>query len=339
MQKTHKKKFATLKDVAQKIDVSPITVSRVFNPKTRNMVKEETCKKVLAAAAELGYSPNAFAKGLISQQTNIIAVILGKEISLYYGSVLKKLIFQAQKIGKQILVFCTDPNLGLEGVIEKVYNYRVDAIIITSAATKGDIVDFDTINKIPIILFDRKTQVNTVSAIWANNYQGAQLAADLFIDRGCTNLAYISGDLNASTELERKIGFIDRLNERGIAIQHVIDGDYFYESGYRNAIELFRKTKNIDGIFCAQDIIAMGVIDALRLELKLSVPQDVSVIGFENDPMGKLPAYQLTSLKQPLDEMIENLVQIIEHVSEDAGLRISKEYPMEIIHGETVKQP
>lgn len=338
MQKHHGNKFATLKDVAERANVSPITVSRVFNPLTRDKVKEATCKKVLAVAQELGYYPNAFAKGLISKQTNIIAVILGSEISQYYSTVLKRFIFQAQKIGKQVLVFCIDPRQGLQHVIEKVYKYRVDAIIVTSAATQYDIVDFDTANKIPVILFDRKAGNHSASSVWTNNYQGAQLAADLFIDSGCQHIAYISGDLNASTETERKKGFVDRLQERGTPLQCCVDSDYSYEIAYQSALELFRRSPDTDAIFCAQDIIAMGVMDALRIELKLNIPQDVSIIGFENDPMGKLPAYRLTSLKQPLDNMLEDLIQIVERVCEDPALIISNEYPMEIVPGNTVRQ-
>lgn len=338
MQKNSGNKFATLKDVAEKAGVSPITASRVFNPSTRDKVKEATCKKVLAVAQELGYYPNAFAKGLISSQTNIIAVILGSEISQYYSTVLKRFIFQAQKIGKQVLVFCIEPKTGLQQVIEKVYKYRVDAIVVTSAATCNDVVNFDAINKIPVILFDRKADNQSASSVWTDNYQGAQLAADLFIDSGCQHIAYISGDLNASTEGARKQGFIDRLRERGIPLQCCIDSDYFYDSGYQSALQLFQQYPDIDAIFCAQDIIAMGVMDALRIELKLKIPEDVSIIGFENDPMGKLPAYRLTSLKQPLDSMLEDLIQIVERVCEDPGLVVSWEYPMEIVPGKTIRQ-
>ncbi|GAA0182939.1 LacI family DNA-binding transcriptional regulator [Clostridium sediminicola] len=326
-------KFATLSDVAKLANVSTITASRVYNPKWKGKVRETTVEKVHKAAKELGYNPNGIARSLISQKTNIIAVVIGPNIGFFYERVLTKLIFKIQATGRQALIFVADPSVGMEAVVAQVHHYRVDAIIVTSPATRSNIMNYFTNSKIPIILFNRAISNTNASAVWSDTIKAVDEVADFLVLNGHKFIGCVSGEKKA----ERNEAFIEKLKEYNKKPVYIYEGDYSYESGYKAAIQMLTASNPPDAIFCAGDDMAMGVLDAARIEMGLNIPEDLSVIGFDDNPVAKKPAYDLTTVRQPVHEMIDATIEIIEELLENPEKQILKKIKMELVIRSTVK--
>lgn len=324
--------FPTLKDVAKYADVSPITVSRVFNPKWKGKVRQSTVDKVLDAAKELGYNPNGIARSLNSQKTNVIAVVMGVETGQFYKDVLLRLIDKIQASGRQALVFVADPAIGMKKVVQQVNQYRVDAIIVTSPATKANIMNYFTNSKIPLIVFNRKVMNSNASAVWSNTIKAVNRIADLLVDNGYKNIGFISG----KAESERNESFIKKLKEYNVTPIHNIEGDYTYKSGYELAIQMINSNKVPDVIFCSCDNMALGAMDAVKLRFGLDVPKDIGIIGFDDNCVASLQSYDLTTMRQPLDAMIDYTIEIIEELLENPSKQILKEFDMELVIRSTV---
>ena len=141
--------------------------------------------------------------------------------------------------------------------------------------------------------------------------------ANLLLDTGHQKLAYIAGQPNASTNTDREKGFTDRLRERGVTSWLREQGDFTYQSGYEAAMRLLCRQDRPDAIFAAGDNMALAAMDAARYGLGLRVPEDVSIIGFDDIPMSSWPAYQLTTVAQQVDQMVNETIQLILDKIED----------------------
>jgi DNA-binding LacI/PurR family transcriptional regulator len=192
-----------------------------------------------------------------------------------------------------------------------VLQYRVKGIIITSASLSSRMARACRENGTPVVLFNRYIPNTPTWAVSCDNVRGAREVADLLLDNKHTKIAYIGGNPNTSTNRDRKSGFVDRLAERGKKPVLVTDRTYSYEWGYEAASQFVRPSK-INAVFCANDIIALGVIDAIRNELKARIPDDISVIGFDDIPQASWPSYSLTTMRQPVDEMIDVAVNLLD---------------------------
>lgn len=312
-------KYPTLKDVAELAGVSPITVSRVFNQKWSGKVKEETVTKVSEAARKLGYSPNQLARSLNGERTNIIAVVTGEKTGIFYDELLHKLTTKIQKTGQQALVFVADPAYGIERIVEQVNQFRVDAIIVTSPALKSDIMNFFINTKRPIVLFNRYIEQSTASAVWSDGVMGMKILIDFLKENAYKDVVFVTGPTDGHNELERDMAFIREMTNEGMPLMKVLDGDYTYESGYDLTIKLFNEGMKPEIIVCSGDNMAFGAMDALRMELGLRVPEDVSVVGFDDNPVAKLRSYDLTTIHQPFDKMIDATIEVVDRLLEDPG--------------------
>lgn len=297
-------------DVARQANVSQSTVSRVFSNNSPN-VSEKARQRVLKAAYELGYQPNAIARMMSTRQTNIIGLVMSTITSPFYPYVLEKFLENLQAIDLQVLVFTSSSTQSVEDILPLVLQYQVDALIITSARLSSDMAKMSMDSGTPVILFNRSVKDPNMSAICADNIAGGRLVADILLDSGHEELAFIAGIQNTSTSQDRERGFSMRLAERGYTDWQRVQGAYTYETGYSATQDLLSQKDYPDAIFCANDIMALGAIDAIRAQ-GLSVPDDISVIGFDNIPMAGWGAYQLTTISQEVDKMIEQTINLMQ---------------------------
>ncbi|MEQ8675276.1 MAG: LacI family DNA-binding transcriptional regulator [Aggregatilineales bacterium] len=303
-------KKSTSIEVAKLAGVSQSTVSRVFSNNSPN-VSEETRQRVLNAADELGYQPNIIARMMSTRQTNIIGIVMATITSPFYPYVLEKFLKALQAIDRQVLLFTASPDQSVDDILPLVLQHQVDALIITSATLSSDMVEECERSGTPVILFNRYVSETQVSAVCADNVAGGQLIADLLVDSGHSRFGYIAGQQNTSTNTDRQRGYTERLRERGITDIMIAEAGYTYESGYEAAKSLLRSAQmRPDAIFCANDIMALGAIDAAR-ELKLNIPYDVSIVGFDDIPMAGWGAYNLTTVSQEVDEMIDATITLM----------------------------
>jgi DNA-binding LacI/PurR family transcriptional regulator len=288
-------------EVARQAGVSQSTVSRVFS--ARDSVASETVSRVQEVALKLGYKPNALASSLITRRTNMIGLVMAEITSPFYPYVLEKFTQQLHDLGQQVLLFSTGPSKDVDDVLPDVLRYKVDGLIIANAVLGSALVDTVVRLGTPMLLFNRYVQGANASTVSCDNIVGGRLVADLLLDTGHTRLAYIAGKANTSTNLDREAGFTQRLRERGYGALLREQANYTYETGFEAARRLLVADDRPDAIFCANDIMALGAIDAAR-EVCISIPDQLSVIGFDDIPAASWGAYALTTVRQPVDTMI-----------------------------------
>jgi len=159
-------------------------------------------------------------------------------------------------------------------------------------------------------LFNRYMPNAHVGAVCCDNTAGGRLVADLLLDAGHHHLAYIAGSENASTNRDREQGFDDRLRERGCDTWLREQGQYTYESGYAALARLVDQHVALDAVFCANDIMALGALDCAR-DSGIKIPDDLSIIGFDDIPQAGWSSYALTTIRQPVDQMIDATIAML----------------------------
>jgi DNA-binding LacI/PurR family transcriptional regulator len=304
------------KDVAKLAGVSQSSVSRVFFGGAG--VSEKTRKNVLAAAEELGYSPNEFARSLITNTTKIIGLVMKGIKNPFYPQVLKEFTTHFKKLGYSILFVHTNNEEIQKEDIEMLLNYNVAGVIITDASLSLRVTEDFKKNKIPLVFFNRKVDKQAFFSVCTNNLEASRQIADYLINKGCSDLVYISGDRNTSTSIEREKGFFEVIKNVHLTYQRY-DSDYSYEGGYNTAKTIIKNGNIPSAFFVANDIMALGVLDALR-ENSILVPSVTKVVGFDNIDMAGWPIYSLTTWEQPISEMVEETVKyVISEIEEYTG--------------------
>lgn len=298
-------------DVAERAKVSQSTVSRVFSDNSPN-VAPATREKVLQAARELGYRPNVIARMMSRRETNIIGIVMGDITSPFYPYVLDKFLQQFQALDKHVLLFTVAEGQSIDDILPLVLQYQVDGLIVTSATMSSEMADEYARSGTPVVLFNRVVKDSHVSAVCTDNVAGGRMIADLLLDNGHERLAYIAGPSDTSTNNERERGFAERLMSRGCQRWRRAQSNYTYESGYEAALSFFNQGPPPDAIFCANDIMAIGAMDAARSQ-GYRVPEDMSIVGFDNIPMASWQAYNLTTVGQEVDVMINKTLDILMH--------------------------
>ncbi|WP_078380673.1 LacI family DNA-binding transcriptional regulator [Sutcliffiella halmapala] len=329
------KKKVTALDVARLAGVSQPTVSRVFGSETN--VTEKKRRLVLDAAEKLGYQPNAIARGLITNKTQMIGIVMRNVQNPFYPEVLEKFYAKLTKKGYHLLFISSENNQIEEPEIRQLIEYHVEGVIITDALLSSSAEERFIQNDIAVVLFNRYISDANYNAVYCDNFLAGYQIGEYLVEKGHKNLAFISGPPNTSTTVDRKSGFAKALIEGGISDFYTEEGNYTYEGGYQAALRLMNKHKNIDGIFCGNDITAFGAMDAIRSK-GLSIPEDISIIGFDDIKMSNWSSYSLTTWKQPVDQMVESTVDVlITHINNDCETPKVNSLKGELIERDTVR--
>lgn len=296
-------KLPSSKEVAALANVSQATVSRVFNGHPN--ITEKTRRRVLEAAEALGYHPNAMARSLTLKRSNLIAIVSIDVVNPHYNAMINKVANRIQKIGREPLYFVSPHEKNLDEIIAQVLQYRVDAIIVLSAAVSSHMAAECEKIQTPIVVFNKYTVNKNVMTVCSDNVRAGWIAANHLYEKGYRNFAFIGSNTFSGTSKDRLRGFQDALYEKGIenCITQMVP--YTYEAGASAVRTIFNEQKNIDAIFCAGDILALGAIDVIRYEYGLKIPQDIAIIGFDNIEAASWPPYLLTTLEQQIDKMLD----------------------------------
>jgi len=299
----------TIVEVAAAAGVSVSAVSRAFSPAAS--CSEKMRAKVLAAAEQLGYQPNRLARGLKSR-SSLIGILLTDFDNPWYLPILKHFSELIQARNCHCLLVNTDGEQGLQESLELVMQYRVDGLIVTSASLPETLAKACRDQQTPVVCFSRSSASPYASAVYCDNIASGQMAADLFLDAGYLRPAFVSGPLGASATLERQRGFIGRLVERGCHSWQLAEGgQYSYDAGFEAACQLLKASEPPDALFFADDIMACGGMDAARYEFGLAVPEQIGVIGVDDIRLASSRAYQLTTIRQPLEQMVDTTVELL----------------------------
>jgi DNA-binding LacI/PurR family transcriptional regulator len=302
------KKNYTSEDVAAMAGVSQSTVSRVFAGGAN--VSEKKRKKIMEVAEKLNYQPNAQARSLITRKTHIIGIVMRNIRDPFYSAVLEIFYNRFAPLGYHLIFIHSENEEIQEKEITKLLEYNVEAAIITDAILSSNAAQKLERNDINVVLFNRYSKNAKSSAVFCDNYMAAKQIALYLVETGHQYFAFISGPINTSTTIDRLKGFEEVLKEKNIKNFVIQTGNYTYEGGFKATQELLAKHRKVDCIFCVNDITAIGAMDAIRT-MGLKIPDDISVVGFDNiRPSGWAP-YTLTTWEQPLEEMVTSTVEII----------------------------
>jgi DNA-binding LacI/PurR family transcriptional regulator len=295
--------------VAKKAGVSQSAVSRVFTPGAS--ASRATIDKVKKAANDLGYRPNVLARAMVSGKSRIIGVVVAYLENQFYPEALERLSNSLQAQGYHVLIFMAGKNMqSLDGVVEEILDYQVDGIVAASVAMSSTLAERCKFAGVPMVLFNRSQDLPSMSAVTSDNIAGGRKVAEFLISGNHKKIGYISGWEGASTQRDREAGFISCLANSGFTLHNRQVGNFVMEEAKEATRKMFSSDPP-DAVFVANDHMALAVMDTLRYELGLKIPQDVSVIGYDDVPASAWPAYDLTTVRQPVNKMVQETVEIL----------------------------
>lgn len=300
----------TVLDVAKVAGVAPITVSRVIN--NSGYISQETKEKVEAAIIELGYVPNTLARGLRSKRTNSLALVVADITNPYFTSMARGVEDVAGSSGYSVIYCNTDESETKEDKYANILVQRqVDGVLLVPAGGNARTVKYLENNKIDVVVLDRRVPEKNTNLVYSDSVNGAKELTDLLIKLGHQQIAIITGPDNVSTSTDRVVGYRNSLEEAGLsANEQVYFGGFNQQTGYESTRIAMRSSQKPTAFFAANNFILIGVVKALR-ELNLKVPEDVSVVGFDDFPESMLIEPFFTVAIQPAYEMGQKAAELL----------------------------
>lgn len=308
---------ATLKEVAKLAGVSTSAVSRTFTPGAS--VSAETREKVLAATRLIGYQPNALARSLMTKRTELIGLVANNFDNPVFMEIFDLFTRRLQMSGRRPLLANLSGGASTEAALEMLLQYSVDGVIVASSTLPQQFVRACAEAHLPVVhVFGRPTAGGKapVHVVSPDNVQGGRLAGDELCKRGYRRIAFLGGPQTATSTEDRLSGLTESLTKHKLKPRTVIFAhSYSHEAGLILTRQLLRNG-GIDAVFCGDDNLAMGAIDACR-EAHVTVPGDMGIIGFNDMAIAAWPGYNLSTIHQPTADIItaavELVLRIIEH--------------------------
>ncbi len=307
-------KSATLKEIAQKLNISITTVSKAL--KDYADVSPSTKSAVVALAKKLNYSPNSFAVNLRTSESRLIGLIIPEVVHHFFSNVIKGIIAEAEKNGYLVIILQSNESADLERKqVNLLINKRVDGILISLSNESNDDEHLKEIltREIPLVQFDKISKLIPSSKVIINDQKAATEAVQHLIDQGCTKIAHIRGPENPQNAIDRFLGYKKTLELNKIkfdpTLVYTCKGAGFDE-GYEFMKQIICEHPDIDGVFAVTDMVAVGAITFLK-ESKINVPQQIAIIGFSNWFMSQVITPKLSSVDQPSFEMGVQAFQLL----------------------------
>jgi DNA-binding LacI/PurR family transcriptional regulator len=315
---------ATAKEVAVLAGVSVSAVSRTFTAGAS--VSTATREKVLAATRSLGYRPNALARSLMTKRTELIALISNAFDNPLFMEVFDLFTRRLQQRGRRPLFANLSGGVRTDVALEMLLKYSVDGVIVASSTLPPHFTEECAEAGMPVVqAFGRPGGTVSGNIVGADNLQGGRIAGAMLRDRGYKNIAFLGGPEAATSTVDRLRGLNESLAVSGLELCAVVYGhSYCHEAGFALMKQLLRNG-GIDAVFCGDDVLALGAIDACR-EAGARVPQDIGLMGFNDMAMAAWPSYNLTTIHQPVADIIitavELLLGIIDRSGENKSVRL-----------------
>ncbi len=316
------RKRATSYDVAELAGVSQSAVSRVFQDGAS--ASKDMRNRVMSAADKLGYRPNAIARGLITQRSNMVAVIISQQTNLYYPEVLFQLTQRFSDRGIRVLLFTLEHEGDIDSILETILQYRVDGIVTAALLSPQQVETIENAH-IPVIFYNRTLREVLVNSVRCDQEEGERWLVGELHAAGHRSYAIVSGPEDSPVSAERTTGALQKLEELGVEDVTVVSGDFGYQSGRLAVTKIMNRLDTPpDAIIVANDAMAIGCVDEVREAFGLKVPQDVSIVGFDGVGPARFAAYDLSTVRQPVGRMTEAAVSMLIDRIEDPDLSPEK---------------
>lgn len=298
-------KVVTIYDLAERLNLAPSTISRGLqnNPS----VHPKTRKKIHAAAEEMGYRSNTFARNLRKQQTNTMGVIVPRLNSYFISAMLAGIEKELNAAGYNMLI---TQSLELESNEAKyakaMLNNRVDGLLVVLASNTGSLQHFEeyTRHNIPVVFVDRVFENDDFDKVIINNRSAGYEMTCHLIDQGCTRIAHLTGNLSRNVYKDRKAGYQQALEEHNISFteQLVFETDLTEEEALTVAQQILAMEPRPDALFVANDMSAVICMKVFR-DAGLHIPDDIAIAGFNNDIVSRISEPMITTINYPGEEM------------------------------------
>jgi DNA-binding LacI/PurR family transcriptional regulator len=314
----------TLEEVARLAAVSTATVSRVVNRSPK--VRPDTRKAVEKAIARLGYVPNRAARSLVTKRTDTIALVVSESESRvfsdpFFPSIMQGISSAIADTELQLLLLLARGEREHVKVERYIRHGHVDGVILMSLHGEDPLPRALTEAGIPTVLSGRPRPGERLPYVDADNRGGARAATSHLLSAGRGKVATITGPLDMTVGVDRFEGYADALRDSGQRLRKglVEHGDFSKEAGARGMKALLRRHPALDGVFVANDPMAIGALETLQ-SLGRRVPDDVAVIGFDDVEDAASTNPPLTTVRQPLEVMTEAMAELLLRRIDDAGV-------------------
>jgi DNA-binding LacI/PurR family transcriptional regulator len=317
-------KQITIVDIAQKLNLTPSTVSRAL--RGHPDVNEATRRRILALADELDYHPNVIAQSLKKRRTNLIGVIVPQFRHYFFSAVMAGVTDVTEKAGYTIMVCHSNEEMEREASnIRTLISQHVAGLLISVSKTTVRFDHFESLQrrKIPMVFFDR-TWNNPKASRVIVDYEGALQAVKHLISQGYKKIAHLAGPDNLSICELRLKGYLDALKDHGMPVRndYIVRGGLNEEDGKQEIEQLLQLplAERPDAIFAVTDPVAIGAFIKIKAQ-KLKIPGDIALVGFSDNPEASLIEPSLTTVRQPAYELGKEATKILMHHINDADVQ------------------
>lgn len=328
----------TIRDVAKHADVNASTVSRALNPATRHLIGDQVVVRVLAAAKELGYRPNALASALSGGQSKVIGIVVPDIENPVFPPIIKGIeeSLAAEGFGALISNTIGSPD-EQERILEQMLARRVDGMILATAARQDPLVRRCILEEVPIVLVNRGEERAQVPEVVNDDLLSMRLAVEHLVELGHRRIAHISGPLKLATGFSRRQGFMLAAQLHGLGDLPVVESaEFVRDAGKTACTELLKSHSDVTAIVAANDLIALGCYDALA-EMGLACPRDISVIGHNDMTLVDMVNPPLTTIRIQHREMGKQAARLmLERLNDRRKLPVRITLPPELrVRGST----
>ncbi len=335
-----KKSRTSITDIAKQLNISPSTVSRALN--NHPAISTKTRDAVIELARKLNYQPNLLALNLLRNRTNLIGVIVPEITSYFFSSVISGIQDLLNPLGVNMIIGQSNESYEEEkSIVNTFASIRVDGFLISpSSETKNfDHLQMLTDNNIPLVIFDRDCEGIDVDKVFVDEYKGAFLAVEHLIKTGCRRIAHIAGSSTLSTSRHRLEAYKDALKLHNIPVndEYIVESEGFApEHGIDPTKKLLTLPNPPDAIFTINDGVAIGAMYVIK-NSGIVIPDQISVIGFDDDPHSSYFKPSLSTVWQPTYEMgmlsARILMKRVNSNNDLSKIRVEKLFPELIIRG------
>ena len=299
----------TSKELAKLLGVSSATISRAFSTNTR--ISEQTRARVLTMAQQYGYQPNAIARTLNNRRSRLVAVVVNAIANQCEAQQLEVLVRRLQARALVPIILCCGDHTDRLQLMRLASAYQVDhAVIFSDLVSLKDAVQIFRTTR-PIIVSDEPIQDTRVSCVRFDGVEAASQIIDKLVGDGRGHFAYLCGRNSSWIDKQRRDWFSSALARHGLTFQAEAHGDYSYDSGFKEASLLLRRSK-VDAMVCGNDVMAIGARDAAVRLLGRQVPSDLAIVGQDGIAMAGWECHDLTTLALDQVVFIDAIVELIE---------------------------
>lgn len=296
-------------DIARAAGVSQPTVSRVLHNNSK--VKPDTRERVLQTIQDLEYAPDGLARAMVTRRMGTIGAVVEDITNPFYPEVVEALCSEFAAVNHRMTLW-NSGEAGEPSAVEAIKQRLIDGVVFTTALPSSIALAEAVRKGLPIVLVNRHVEGIECDRVTTDNITGGRLIANYFADWGHERIGLITGIEQASTSIEREMGFLEGLEARSQELDPALRlvGSFSHRRSYEAMTEMMKLPNPPTAVFCVNDVMAFGALNAARA-LRIRVPEDIWIVGFDDIDMASWETFGLTTVSQPINEMVHEAVRLL----------------------------